>query len=88
MLQHYLRKIGVEFFRQNHRYRGVYALPHFNLGHDQNCLAGMIDADEGVRRKLAIRVVRQLHRLVDRAHGKMEREQKPASEPIGQQRAA
>ena len=47
-----------------------------------------VDADEGVRRELAVGHVRRLHRLVDRAHRKMEREQKSARQAAGQQAAA
>jgi phosphoglycerate dehydrogenase-like enzyme len=37
-----------------------------------------VDADEGVGRELAVGDVGRLHRLVDGAHRKMEREQKSA----------
>ena len=90
VLQRHSREIGVELFRQNHRYRGVDALSHLDLRHHQRCRAGWIDADEGVRRKLAGGVVRRLHGLVDgqRSRRKMERKQKPARQASSQQRAA
>ena len=90
VLQRHPREIGVELFRQNHGYRGVDALPHLDLRHHQRRLAGWIDADESIRRELAGGVVRRLHRLVDRQRrgGKVEREQKPARQTAGQQRAA
>ncbi len=88
MLQRHLREIGVELFGENHRHRGIDALAHLDLRHDQRGLAGMIDADEGVRRKLAGRVVGRLLRLVHRAHRQMEGEQKSAGQAALEQRAA
>jgi hypothetical protein len=86
VLQRHPREVGVEFFRQNHRYRGVDALPHLDLRHHQRRPAGIVDADESIRRELARGVVRRLHRLVDwqRACGKVEREQKPSRQTAGQ----
>ena len=82
MLQRHLRKIGVELFGQNHRHRGVDALPHLDLRHDQRGLAGIIDADEGIGRKLAVGHIRRLHRLIGRAYGHMKSEQNPPARPL------
>ena len=49
-----LAEIGIELFGENHRDRGIDALPHLDLRHDQRGLAGMINADESIRRELAV----------------------------------
>ena len=77
-----LREVGVEFFGQDHRDRGVDALPHLDLRHHQRRLAGVVDADEGVGRELAGGVVRRLHRLVDAARtGRWNASRKPPARP-------
>ena len=86
MLERHLREIGVELLGEDHRNRGVDALAHLDLRHDQRGLAGLVDADEGVGRELAVGRVGRLHRLVaPRASGKMESEQESAGQAAGQQ---
>ena len=65
MLDHDLREVGVEFLGEDHGDRGVDALTHLGLRDDQHGLAGIVDADEGIRRELAIGIVGRLFRLVD-----------------------
>ena len=62
---HDLREVGVEFLGEDHGDRGVDALAHLGLRHHQRGLAGIVDADEGVRRELAVGMVGRLFRLVD-----------------------
>jgi hypothetical protein len=78
MLEHDLRIIAVELFAKNHRYRGIDALAHLHLRHDQRRLAGMIDADEGIGRKLAHSAVRSWLDLVFRPDRKPEGEHESA----------
>ena len=49
MLQPYLLQIDLELFGNQHRDRGVGALPHFDIGHCQDDLAVAADPNEGVR---------------------------------------
>ena len=65
MLDHDLREVGVQFLGEDHGDRGVDALPHLGLRDHQRGLAGIVDADEGVRRELAVGMVGRLFRLVD-----------------------
>src|SRR5262249_35957031 len=48
VLDYNLCKVCIQFFREDHGDRGVDALSHFGLRHDQCGLAGLVDADEGV----------------------------------------
>ena len=88
MLKRHLLKIGVEFFGQDHRHRRIDSLPHLDLRHHQRGSAGVVDANEGVGRKLAVGHIGRLHRFVGRANGKVEREQESARQTAGQERAA
>ena len=65
MLDHDLREVGVQFLGEDHRDRGVNALAHLGLWDDQRGLAGIVDADEGVWRELAVGMIGRLFRLVD-----------------------
>ena len=87
MLEHDLPKISIEFFGKDHRYCGIDALPHLNLRHDQRRLAGAIDADEGIGRKLSCGAVGRLLRLIDGACRKIEGEHEHAGESSLQHRA-
>jgi len=78
MFQNHLREVGIELVGKNHRQRGIDALPHLHLRHDQHGLAGMVDADKGVGRKLPFRAVGKLLRLIHRSYREMEGEQKSA----------
>ena len=90
MLKNDRRKIRVQFFGQYHRDRGVDALSHLDLRHDERRLSGAIDADEGVGRELALGHVGRLHRFVcrQRVEREMECEQKTARQAAAQQDAA
>ena len=70
--QRHFFKVGIEFLGENHRDRGVYALAHLDLRHDQRRLSGTINADESVGRKLALGAIGRLLRLIHRARRKME----------------
>ena len=83
-----MRKVRVEFFGQNHCDRRVDALSHLDLRHHQRGLAGLIDADEGIGRKLALGHIGRLYRFVGRVSRKVECEQESACQSTGQQRAA
>ena len=72
------REIRIQFLGENHRDGGVHPLPHFHLRHDERGLAGLVDADERVRRKLPRCIIRRLIRFVDAICRQMEREQKAA----------
>ena len=51
--------------------------------------AGLVDADEGVGRELAVGHIERLHRLVDRgAQRQVEGQHEAGGETAGQQRAA
>ena len=80
VLEHNLSEIGVELFGQNHRHRGIDALAHLDLRHDQRRLAGMIDADEGIGGKLARSIIRRLLRLVRGAQRQMQGQNQTARE--------
>ena len=82
--------IDIEFVAEDHRQRGVDALAHLHLGHDQRCLAGTIDADEGVGCELTGGVVGWLLRLVDGigSERKMKGQHKSAGQTAFDQRAA
>ena len=56
--------VRVELFRQDHRNRGVDALPHLHLRHDQGHKSIAVDANECVRRKPCI--ARRARRSRDR----------------------
>ncbi|MGY4367712.1 hypothetical protein ACVW1A_003777 [Bradyrhizobium sp. LB1.3] len=76
-----LAPVGVELFGEHRRDRGVGALAHLDLRHDQDRAAGLVDADEGVRCELAVGRVNRLHRLVDGgAQRQMEGEQETGGE--------
>jgi hypothetical protein len=76
-----LRKIRIELLSQDHRYRRIGPLAHRDLGHDQRRRSGTIDADESIRRELAGRIVRRLHRFVDRRTGKWKASKNPPANP-------
>jgi hypothetical protein len=88
MLQRQSGKIGVEFLGQNHRDRGIDALPHLDLGHYQCGVPRRIDADEGIGRELAGRLVLRLYRPVECPHRKIEVEHKAPRKTCREQRAA
>ena len=52
VLQAHLLQVHFELFSDQHRDRGIGALPHLDIGHGQNHLAVAADADEGVRCKV------------------------------------
>jgi len=56
----------VELLGEDHGNRGVGALPHLHLGHDQGDEAVGIEADEGVRREARPLGARSRHRNVQR----------------------
>ena len=80
VLEHDLSEIRIELFGQNHCHRGIDALAHLDLRHDQRRLAGMIDADEGIGCKLAQTIVRCLFRLVRGAQRQMQCQNQTARE--------
>ncbi len=51
VLEPHLLEIHFELFGDQHRDRGIGALPHLHIGHRQHHLPIAADADEGVRRK-------------------------------------
>ena len=65
MLDHDLREIGVQLLGEDHGDRSVNALAHLGLRDHQRGLAGIVDADEGIRRELAVGMIGRLLRLVD-----------------------
>ena len=67
MFDHDLREIGVELLGEDHGDRSINALAHLDLRHDQRGLAGLVDADEGIRHEWALGGVGSLLRLVDGA---------------------
>jgi hypothetical protein len=81
------QEIGIELVGEDHGDGGIDALAHFHLRHDQRGLAGMIDADEGVRRKLAGGVVGRLLRLVGGFERQAECEHEAAGHSARHQRA-
>jgi len=78
MLENDLRKIGVELVGENHRNRGIDALTHFHLWHDQCRLARVIDADESVGLKLVRRIGGKRFGSSAAPHRKMEGEHESA----------
>src|ERR1700760_4555778 len=44
----------VEFFGDQHGQRGINALTHFDLRHDQHDLAALVDLHESIRREYAV----------------------------------
>src|SRR5262249_45521597 len=63
VLEDDLSRVCVKLLRQDRRNARVYALPHFDLRHDQRNLAGSVDADIGVRCKLPVSRILWLRRL-------------------------
>jgi hypothetical protein len=51
MLQAHLIKAHFQLFGDQHRDRGVGPLAHLDIGHDENDLAVVLNADEGVGRE-------------------------------------
>jgi hypothetical protein len=62
---------------------------HLDLRHDEDGVAGLIDADEGVGRELAVGRILRLHRFVDGgAQRQVESEQETGREAAGEDCAA
>jgi hypothetical protein len=75
-------EIGVEFLSEDHGDCCVDPLPHLGLWDDQYRFARFVDADESVRRELALKVVRSLVWLVHRrcAQRPLKRQKQAAAE--------
>ncbi|MGB6420187.1 MAG: molybdopterin cofactor-binding domain-containing protein [Pseudolabrys sp.] len=65
IIEHDLRQVGVQLFGEDLGARGVDALPHLGLRYHQRGLAGIVDADERIRRELAVGMVGRLFWFVD-----------------------
>ena len=52
MFEPHLLQVHLQLFGDQHRDRGVGALPHLDIGHGQDDLAVAADADEGIRHEI------------------------------------
>ena len=82
MLEHDPCVITIELVAKDHRHRGIDALAHLHLGHDQRRFARTIDADEGIGRELVRGVVGWLLGFVDGGSSERNARRNPPAKPL------